>query len=276
MAVLRILQVIQVAFIGSTTGFTPDRNQQFPYNLATRPTQRASAQITQRSPSVIYSVLSHTDAPGPPAVPPSDLEPLRGSTVSSRGDFNLVEVTRKDLEPAAELCVQVFFGNDTSWWKQSQLRRLYAEQLLDLTDKFNRPSKSILFKVTEMDATGEIIIGFAELSMCRGLRVCSTLPVLDERPVLSNLAVRENRRRRGIGSLLMQECENAAQRWGFTEVVLQVEEDNREARALYQALGYRELFTDRTARRYDTSGFFLRNVRTAKTTLSKPLDAVEL
>lgn len=274
MAVLRILQVIQVAFIGSTTGFTPDRNQHSPYNLAKRPNQRTFAQITQRSSSVLYGVLSHKDAPGPP-VPPSDLEPLRGSTVSSRGDFNLVEVTREDLEPAAKLCVQVFFGNDTSWWKQSQLRRLYAEQLLDLTDKFNRPSKSILFKVTEMDARGEIIIGFAELSMCRGLRVCSNLPVLDERPVLSNLAVRENRRRRGIGSLLMKECEDAAQRWGFTEVVLQVEEDNREARALYQALGYRELFTDRTARRYDTSGFFLRNVRTAKTTLSKQLDAVD-
>lgn len=48
-----------------------------------------------------------------------------------------------------------------------------------------------------------------------------------------------------------------------------VEEDNEAALAFYGGKGFHTLFVDRAARRYDTSGFLLQNVRTSKLTMRK-------
>lgn len=48
-----------------------------------------------------------------------------------------------------------------------------------------------------------------------------------------------------------------------------VEEDNVDALAFYGGVGFDTLFVDRAARRYDTSGFLLQNVRTSKLTMRK-------
>lgn len=48
-----------------------------------------------------------------------------------------------------------------------------------------------------------------------------------------------------------------------------VEEDNKAALEFYNRLGFKTLFVDRAARRYDTSGFLLQNVRTSKLTMRK-------
>lgn len=54
--------------------------------------------------------------------------------------------------------------------------------------------------------------------------------------------------------------------------MVQVEEDNEAGLAFYDGLGFNTLFVDRAARRYDTSGFLLQNVRTSKLTMRKALD----
>lgn len=59
----------------------------------------------------------------------------------------------------------------------------------------------------------------------------------------------------------------------LSSFVLQVEEDNEAGLAFYNGLGFNTLFVDRAARRYDTSGFLLQNVRTSKLTMRKPLDS---
>lgn len=48
-----------------------------------------------------------------------------------------------------------------------------------------------------------------------------------------------------------------------------MEEDNAEALAFYGRMGFNTLFVDKAARRYDTSGFLLQNVRTSKLTMRK-------
>lgn len=48
-----------------------------------------------------------------------------------------------------------------------------------------------------------------------------------------------------------------------------VEEDNEAALAFYGGKGFKKLFVDKAARRYDTSGFLLQNVRTSKLTMRK-------
>lgn len=55
----------------------------------------------------------------------------------------------------------------------------------------------------------------------------------------------------------------------FLLLIPQVEEDNQGALAFYTGMGFDRLFVDRAARRYDTSGFLLQNVRTSKLTMRK-------
>jgi ribosomal protein S18 acetylase RimI-like enzyme len=62
-------------------------------------------------------------------------------------------------------------------------------------------------------------------------------------PVLSNLAVRDSSRGRGLAKQLCKQCEVIASGWGFSEMMLLVEEANAPARKLYESLGYQRVWT---------------------------------
>jgi GNAT superfamily N-acetyltransferase len=117
------------------------------------------------------------------------------------------------------------------------------------------------------------VIGFIECSTQEGTKygMGESVPEADVRPVISNLAVDARYRRYGIGSSLLRACEDAVKEWGYDEIVLQVEDDNVNAKAFYEKQGFDTLFMDRAARRYDTTGFLLQNVRCTKITLRKVL-----
>ena len=147
-----------------------------------------------------------------------------------------------------------------AFFQALQLRQLYTEQLTDLTRKCERPpNESAAFKATA--GTDDTMVAFAELS----------ISTQHKKPLLANLAVSQQMRRRGIGAVLVDKCEDRARDWGFEDILLQVEEDNVVARRFYQKLGYVELYTDPASRRYDAEGLILRNVRTSKITLQKSL-----
>jgi ribosomal protein S18 acetylase RimI-like enzyme len=55
---------------------------------------------------------------------------------------------------------------------------------------------------------------------------------------LSNLAVRQTHRRRGVAGQLLLNCERVALSWGFQDLFLHVLENNHQARQLYFKLGY--------------------------------------
>uniref|UniRef100_A0A7S3QAR0 N-acetyltransferase domain-containing protein n=1 Tax=Chaetoceros debilis TaxID=122233 RepID=A0A7S3QAR0_9STRA len=96
----------------------------------------------------------------------------------------------------------------------------------------------------------------------------------EQRPVLTNLSVAMEARCSGVGSALVDACENAAmEEWArkFYEMVLEVEEENIAAQKFYEKRGYIALFADPTSRRYDTSGFVLKNERTTKICYRKDL-----
>ena len=94
------------------------------------------------------------------------------------------------------------------------------------------------------------------------------------RPYLGNLSVVKYARRSGVGSKLIDEGEQVVREWdaGHTEIVLQVEEDNPSAVQFYKRRGWEFVFADPTCRRYDTSGFFLKESRVTKYAMIKRLD----
>jgi len=96
----------------------------------------------------------------------------------------------------------------------------------------------------------------------------------DVRPFLSNLSVREDARRSGVGSALVDSCETAIRSWPrrYNEIVLQVEDDNTLARKFYEKRGYVALFADPACRRFDTTGWMLRRVPTTKVAMRKMLN----
>jgi ribosomal protein S18 acetylase RimI-like enzyme len=64
------------------------------------------------------------------------------------------------------------------------------------------------------------------------------------RPYVSDLAVREDYRRRGLATCLVQKCESIARAWSYDRVFLKVEASNDAARKMYGELGYEVVSTD--------------------------------
>lgn len=94
------------------------------------------------------------------------------------------------------------------------------------------------------------------------------------RPVLTNLSVKEEARRSGVGSALVDACEKVVMTsWSTTynEMVLEVEGENDLAQRFYEKRGYVAVYADPSARRFDTSGIILRDVRTTKIAYRKEL-----
>ncbi len=96
------------------------------------------------------------------------------------------------------------------------------------------------------------------------------------RPILTNLSVSKEARCSGVGSALVDACEDIVMdenEWSrkYYEMVLEVEEENVAAQRFYEKRGYIALFADPTSRRYDTSGFLLKNERTTKICYRKDL-----
>jgi len=84
----------------------------------------------------------------------------------------------------------------------------------------------------------------------------------EKRPILTNLSVRSTVRRSGVGSKLVEACEQAVLReWKKSEIILEVEDDNKLAQEFYKNRGYKLLFEDPSSRRYDLSGLWLKEVR---------------
>lgn len=93
-----------------------------------------------------------------------------------------------------------------------------------------------------------------------------------KRPILTNLSVAYEARQSGVGSLLLERCEQEVlRRWNLPEIILEVEDDNENAISFYDKRGYKVLFEDPTARRFDLEGLWLRQVRCKRKVFRKEL-----
>jgi ribosomal protein S18 acetylase RimI-like enzyme len=154
------------------------------------------------------------------------------------------------------------------------------------------PQKDTVYNVKELESfdqngepmaeymTGEVI-GFVEVTarqfaLGKGDDYNET-GRLKTRPILANLAVKKSARCSGVGSKLVQTCEEAvALEWdpSYREMLLQVEDDNGKAQAFYERRGYSVVFSDPASRTYDTSGFFPKQIRITKICMRKNLSTL--
>lgn len=78
--------------------------------------------------------------------------------------------------------------------------------------------------------TKEKVIGTVEITLKSGFN-CHYL-------YISNLAVLETHRRKGVAKKLLKECERIASQWGYNSLNLHVLENNYAAKKLYLSNGY--------------------------------------
>jgi ribosomal protein S18 acetylase RimI-like enzyme len=116
---------------------------------------------------------------------------------------------------------------------------------------------------------GESKVGFDEESKIN-LRKSD---FYEKRPILTNLSVDYDARKSGLGSRLVDICEQEVLRdWNMKEIILEVEDDNMNALRFYQKRGYRVLFEDPASRQYDVSGLWLKQVRCSRQVMYKRLN----
>jgi ribosomal protein S18 acetylase RimI-like enzyme len=97
------------------------------------------------------------------------------------------------------------------------------------------------------------------------------------RPVLTNLCVSFDARQSGVGSLLLDRCEQEVlRRWKLPEIILEVEDDNTNAISFYERRGYKVMFEDPACRRFDLEGLWLRQVRCKRKIFRKDLQPFAL
>lgn len=137
----------------------------------------------------------------------------------------------EDLGAASRLLVTEFYGKSCWFPAQclSELNRLQTNFHFD-------PHKHLMLVAT--DPLEKAIIGFVDIDAREApLAKRSEFP---PRPYLSDLAVQRNRRRQGIGSSLVSECERVCQAWGCSHIYLKVQAQNPAGLGLYERLGYHQ------------------------------------
>lgn len=197
----------------------------------------------------------------------------------SRSTFNYQALNTKqqnDLQCVTDLFVESFWqgkvGGGAKELTPTQKRTLQSQQFGEFRRRYGRPSmtsKMILCKNTKKNNE---IIG------CAGVEV-DTVPTFAEgheptsnpftdllgksipakpsgrwdtkmqyAPLMSNLVVSRQYRRRGIAEELVEEVERICRDWGYDICYLYVEKRNLPAVKLYQKLGYRTIWQDDKAR----------------------------
>ena len=125
-----------------------------------------------------------------------------------------------------------------------QRRQLEQSQVAEFNKRYGTARKNTGELLVCRDAQGDIVA-------CAGVEVdsiprdCLTGPVMTKAPLMSNLAVGRNYRRRGLAEDLVRAVEELVRdEWNYDECYLYVEERNRGAVKLYQKLGYRKVWID--------------------------------
>ncbi|MEL4895161.1 GNAT family N-acetyltransferase [Crocosphaera sp. Alani8] len=159
----------------------------------------------------------------------SELEQNPSSEVS----LNIREAKLKDIKALTEV-LTLSFHPPGGWLSFIQpILKLGVYEDLRLRLRGTTPYYCCLVAVEIIktpDETKKKVIGTIELSLKSGFD--------NGYLYISNLAVLESHRRKGIAKQLLRQCEEIASKWGYSTLNLHVLEDNYAAKKLYLSNGY--------------------------------------
>jgi ribosomal protein S18 acetylase RimI-like enzyme len=157
------------------------------------------------------------------------------------------------LLAASDFFVEAFwankFGGGAEQLDYRTRRSLETSQFAEFRGRYAGRGRGQSELITCTLANGEVVA-------CAGVEVTpipegnlNGPPSGFQAPLMSNLAVSREYRRKGIGERLVKEVERVARfEWGCDDCFLYVEQRNRAAVKLYEKLGYRKIWTDAAAK----------------------------
>ena len=164
-----------------------------------------------------------------------------GPRVSSSQRRAALEIAEEseDFVRVSQMFVEAFWTDKAEGLelKEEQRRRLRREQEVEFRRRYGSRQdptrrRSAFFVATDGDGWP---VG------CAGVELDGAAGDSAIVPVMSNLAVGRDGRRRGVGAKLVKACEKSAMGWGCETMTLVVEAKNTPAKKLYQKLGYQEV-----------------------------------
>ena len=158
----------------------------------------------------------------------------------------------RKLQDASNFFVDAFWvgkvGGGANNLSERQRRSLSTTQFIEFRDRYSESKRGKSELVVCELPNGEVV-------GCAGIEVSPipdgglNAPSKMRAPLMSNLAVSRNYRRKGIGELLVKEAERIARyEWGSDDCYLYVERRNTSAVKLYKKLGYRMIWIDSDAK----------------------------
>jgi len=172
----------------------------------------------------------------------------------------------QDLLPASSFLATSMYSAPSalSSIPKGQLKELTNLEFIDLKKRYSRASPASLLKfpyslvLAEDESEGGAIVGSLGLDCqifdkkekkFRKL-TSSSISFLSEDSeevvvvVLSNLAVRPDKRKLGVARRMMEESERLVKEWGYSSIFLLVDSLNTRAQTLYKKRGYKVAFKD--------------------------------
>jgi len=144
--------------------------------------------------------------------------------------------TVRDLKQLADVLASSFYP-PLGWrrWVYPVFRFSIYEDLRQRLQGTQRHYQCLAAIAPTATQSADVVVGTVEISYRQQSLWAFNRP---KQIYLSNLAVRENCRRRGVARQLLLASEQQAREWGFRELYLHVMADNTRARQLYERMGY--------------------------------------
>lgn len=191
---------------------------------------------------------------------------------SGRLNVALRPAKQSDALALANLCTDAFYGEHTlpdGPIKFIQRSFVFAKVLAQVSRRLSFEGKRECRLLVAADARGGPLRGCVDLAVHlynipeqKFELTKDELPSQKDfcwRPYVASLAVERNYRRKGIARKLLREAEAIAQSWGYRELLLEVSAFNNAAIKFYSRGGYKVLRSDVAgtgAEEVDTSGLW--------------------
>jgi ribosomal protein S18 acetylase RimI-like enzyme len=203
------------------------------------------------------TTLSLTNAFTVPTLPTTPIMGIGAILLKPKNTIQPSDGDDEILINAAKTFTIAFWNGKTGGVKElstKQSKSLTKSQITEFRRRYgfkmNNPSarndKRSELVVCENKKNGDIM-GCAGIEVCK-IQTPNGKSIEFNAPLMSNLAVGKEYRRRGLAEDLVKAAEQLALReWGYDECYLFVEKQNKAAVRLYRKLGYKNMWEDDTA-----------------------------